>query len=256
MVELNWSADISFSELMEKVGNVPLPPYLKRKAEESDKSRYQTVYSKNEGSVAAPTAGLHFTDEILERLKDKGVQLLPLTLHVGAGTFQPVKSEAMKDHDMHAESFAWKLEDLKLLQNAVVLDKTIVAVGTTSLRALESLTWINPDELDNECFVDQWTPYEEEAPPLHQQLDILIQYLEQQNLSELRGKTQIIIAPGYDLQIARGLVTNFHQPKSTLLLLISAIVGQGWREIYGYAMAKDFRFLSYGDSSLLWLTKA
>jgi S-adenosylmethionine:tRNA ribosyltransferase-isomerase len=253
LVELSWNTDITFAELADQIGNVPLPPYLQREAEESDKERYQTVYSKNEGSVAAPTAGLHFTDEILEELRSKGVTELPITLHVGAGTFQPVKAETMKGHDMHAEEFTVSKTQLLQLHQHIKANKPIVVIGTTSLRALESLYWIHENEPLQNVAVNQWTAYESERTdsPL-QKLESLIGQLESHGLEAIHGKTQIIIAPGYKFRFANGLVTNFHQPKSTLLLLVSALVGQNWKNIYHYALQNNFRFLSYGDSSLLW----
>ncbi|MGB0404525.1 MAG: S-adenosylmethionine:tRNA ribosyltransferase-isomerase [Salibacteraceae bacterium] len=256
VVELSWDATITFSELMELVGNVPLPPYLKRKAEESDKKRYQTVYSKHEGSVAAPTAGLHFTPDILESLKTKGVNFLPLTLHVGAGTFQPVKADKMEDHDMHAEVFSVTKEKLETLREALENNNPIVVVGTTSLRALESLFWGGNGEIQSPLEINQWEPYENtEKPKPIEAVNKLIDYLNTNHLNQIEGKTKIIIAPGYSFQFADALITNFHQPKSTLLLLVSAILDGNWKSVYDFALANDFRFLSYGDSSILWRVK-
>lgn len=257
LVEFTWDAKITFSELMEQMGKVPLPPYIKRKAEEEDKKRYQTVYSKEEGSVAAPTAGLHFTNEVLQKLKVKGINTLPITLHVGAGTFQPVKSETMQDHDMHAEVFTFELEQLEIVKKHLQDNGKIVVVGTTSMRALESLYWLGTkDIIESPVHVSQWIPYEKKSNiNVEKSLDNSISYLKQKGESQLFGKTSIIIAPGYSFRFADGLITNFHQPKSTLLLLVSALIGEKWRNVYQYALENDFRFLSYGDSSLLWKNK-
>lgn len=256
LVSFTWDNNLTFSELMEKAGNVPLPPYLKRKAEESDKQRYQTVYSKHEGSVAAPTAGLHFTPDILESLKTKGVNFLPLTLHVGAGTFQPVKAAKMQDHDMHAEVFSVTKENLETLHEALENKTPVVVVGTTSLRALESLFWGGNGEIQSPLEINQWEPYENtEKPKPIEAVNKLIDYLNTNHLNQIEGKTKIIIAPGYSFQFADALITNFHQPKSTLLLLVSAILAGNWKSAYDYALANDFRFLSYGDSSILWRPK-
>lgn len=250
LVEFVWDSKISFSELMEDLGKVPLPPYIKRKAEESDKLRYQTVYSKEEGSVAAPTAGLHFTNEVLNKIDEKGINRLPITLHVGAGTFQPVKSDTMQDHDMHAEVFSFELEQLKTLKAHLRTGSKIVVVGTTSMRALESLYWIDPNLPPS---VSQWVPYTNEPNTLpHNSVEKLIKSLEKKGEVQLLGKTSIIIAPGYNFKFANALITNFHQPKSTLLLLVAALIGNDWKRVYNYALENDFRFLSYGDSSLLW----
>jgi len=254
LIDLTWSSSISFSELMEQMGKVPLPPYIKRKAEEEDKNRYQTVYSKEEGSVAAPTAGLHFTKEVLHNLTEKGIRTLPITLHVGAGTFQPVKSETMEDHDMHAEVFSFDIEQLEILKKHHEEKGNIVVVGTTSMRALESLYWIGTEtKIENPVHVSQWIPYEgNENISVSNSLDKTISFLRDKKEKSLIGKTSIIIAPGYSFRFANGLITNFHQPKSTLLLLVSALIGEKWRTVYDYALKNDFRFLSYGDSSLLW----
>ena len=254
LVEFEWDSDVSFSELMEELGKVPLPPYIKRKAEEADKQRYQTVYSKEEGSVAAPTAGLHFTKETLNKIDEKGIKRLPITLHVGAGTFQPVKSETMQDHDMHAEVFSFEIEQLKTLGSHIKKGSHLVVVGTTSMRALESLYWIGlQDTLHLPTTVSQWLPYEnkKETSSLTSVENIISQMMEKGE-SQLMGKTSIIIAPSYTFKFANGLITNFHQSKSTLLLLVAALIGKDWKSVYDYALKNDFRFLSYGDSSLLW----
>lgn len=251
-VEFSWDdSTISFAEILDSMGELPIPPYLNRKTEESDKRTYQTVYSKIKGSVAAPTAGLHFTENVLGNLDAKGIERAELTLHVGAGTFYPVKSDSIGGHDMHTEVIEVPLSTLKRIRASL---GKIIAVGTTSVRTLESLYFMGCRVLkgDNEMFVSQWEPYEStyEAGAA-EALDALINYLESKKLEFLHGSTQIIIVPGYKRRIVKGLVTNFHQPKSTLLLLISAFVGDDWRKIYKYAMENGYRFLSYGDSSLL-----
>ncbi|VBB47286.1 S-adenosylmethionine:tRNA ribosyltransferase-isomerase [uncultured Paludibacter sp.] len=258
-IRFSWDDEnISFSEILMAVGELPIPPYLHRKTEENDKKTYQTVYSKIEGSVAAPTAGLHFTPEVFKTLKKKNIETEELTLHVGAGTFQPVKSKDITDHTMHAETISVKLETIKHIQQKL---GNIVAVGTTSVRTLESLYWIGASPLNlrqlTEDFcvmqVKQWEPYQshENIPP-HQSLQNIIDYLEENQLDTLHADTQIMIKPGYDFKIVDAMITNFHQPKSTLLLLVSAFVKGKWKQIYDYALANDFRFLSYGDSSILF----
>lgn len=259
VIELSWQPkSYSFAEVLHHSGFIPLPPYLQRNVEESDKDRYQTIYAANEGSVAAPTAGLHFTDLIFKKLAKKNIQKEFVTLHVGAGTFKPVKAVKMHEHTMHAEFIDVTMEAIQNLLNN--LDKTIVAVGTTSLRTIESLYWlgvritrglINTTE---QMSVLQWEPYETAEPfiPAKAALSNLLEWMEKKALQRIIAKTHILIAPGYDLKIAKGIITNFHQPQSTLLLLVSAIVGQEWRNIYQYAINNDFRFLSYGDGCLLW----
>lgn len=254
IIEFEWDKPVSFSEILEVTGELPIPPYLNRDTEEKDKQTYQTVYSKIDGSVAAPTAGLHFTPEVFDSLKKKGVKTAEITLHVGAGTFKPVKSELISDHVMHAEFISVRKEIIEQLVNH---EGKVIAVGTTSVRTLESLYYIgqtlekekNPSKLK----VPQWQPYEEELKiPVKKALANIISYLEQNELSSLIAETQIIIAPGYVYQIVDGIITNFHQPKSTLLLLVSAFIeGTNWKKIYQYALEKNYRFLSYGDSSLL-----
>ena len=254
LVRFEWSAPMTFGELLEYLGRIPIPPYLNRESEEIDNTRYQTVYSRFEGSVAAPTAGLHFTQPLIEGMRERGFDIAEVTLHVGAGTFLPVKDEDATKHAMHTEHFDVTLATLRKLREN---HGKIVAVGTTSVRTLESLTalaWRIKNGKAYDCeVVGQWELYDipteftgEEA------LDILISYMEQQNLDRLRAMTEIMITPlGYNYRIVRNIVTNFHQPKSTLLLLVSAYVGEDWHRIYDYALAHDFRFLSYGDSSLL-----
>jgi S-adenosylmethionine:tRNA ribosyltransferase-isomerase len=250
---------ISFFDAIEVAGELPLPPYIKRDFEESDKVNYQTIYSKTKGSVAAPTAGLHFTNYVFDKLKEKKINTSELTLHVGAGTFLPVKSEKMIDHKMHSERIFVKKEFLKKLMETVIAKNKVIAVGTTSVRTIESLYWIglkikNGFVLkENEVLVEQWDAYDikENISVLDSLLEI-INYLDSNNLDVIEGETKIIIAPGYKFKFIDGLITNFHQPQSTLLLLISAFVGNDWKNIYDYALKNKFRFLSFGDSSILW----
>lgn len=256
-IRFSWdNPQISFAALLDAVGELPIPPYLNRETEESDKETYQTVYSKVEGSVAAPTAGLHFTEDVLTALKEKCIPCLELTLHVGAGTFKPVKSETIEGHEMHTEFIS---VERSLIVSLAETDRRIIAVGTTSVRTLESLYYIgrtleyNPDAVPEELKVGQWQPYDDTVAEIdyRKALRNIVDYLDRKGLSRLVTATQIIIAPGYTFKIVRGMITNFHQPQSTLLLLVSAFVDGRWREIYDYALSHDFRFLSYGDSSLL-----
>lgn len=252
----SWDCeDYSFSEILEAVGELPIPPYLNRDTEESDKTTYQTVYGKIKGSVAAPTAGLHFSDDVLKVLDDKGIERQEVTLHVGAGTFKPVKSAEIGGHEMHTEYICVKRE---VLESIVAHDAEVVAVGTTSVRTIESLYFIgsklaeNPEIPEEQLHVNQWEPYEKSHTVSPKDaLQNIIDYLDRNNLSSLHTSTQIIIAPGYEYKYVRRLITNFHQPQSTLLLLVSAFLKGHWREVYDYALSNDFRFLSYGDSSLL-----
>ena len=257
-VDFSWDAsDVSWAELLDAVGELPIPPYLNRETQESDKTTYQTVYSKIKGSVAAPTAGLHFTPEVLADIDRHGIDREELTLHVGAGTFKPVKSEEIQDHEMHTEYICVHRQTLeKLIRH----EAKAIAVGTTSVRTLESLYYIGVklektlDLSEEELHVCQWKPYENAvAKPITpiKAIENILAYLDKHGLSALHASTQIIIAPGYEYNIVKMLVTNFHQPQSTLLLLVSAFVHGDWRKIYDYALAHDFRFLSYGDSSLL-----
>ncbi|MCH5329221.1 MAG: S-adenosylmethionine:tRNA ribosyltransferase-isomerase, partial [Coprobacter sp.] len=255
-VEFSWDdASLTFGDILEQSGELPIPPYLNRATEESDKETYQTVYSKISGSVAAPTAGLHFTPEVLAGLDAAGIPRLELTLHVGAGTFKPVKSETIEGHEMHTEFISVGLE---LIERLAATDRRVIAVGTTSVRTLESLYYIGrtlelcPDPDPAELQVQQWQPYggEPEIAP-RRALENIAAYLRRHGLARLVTSTRILIAPGYRFKIVGGIVTNFHQPQSTLLLLVSAFVDGRWREIYDYALAHGFRFLSYGDSSLL-----
>ncbi len=265
VVEFTWDpGDISFAEIIDKAGNTPLPPYIKRKAEESDTQKYQTIYSAHAGSVAAPTAGLHFTKEIFESFKAKEIHTGFVTLHVGAGTFKPVKAERMEDHIMHAE---WIDVSSGFLKKLVYnLNNDIICVGTTSVRTIESLYWmglktlINPSITLEDLSLHQWDVYEDEFENTEASaqscINALLAYLSDKKMERLFIQTQIIIAPGYEFKIAKGMVTNFHQPKSTLLLLVSAMIGQNWKKVYEYALAHDFRFLSYGDGCLIRLKKA
>lgn len=266
-VDFQWNDDkVTFAELLDAVGELPIPPYLNRKTEESDKTTYQTVYSKIKGSVAAPTAGLHFTDQVLADLDAKGIVRNEVTLHVGAGTFKPVKTEEIAGHNMHSEYIVVHRRTFELLLQH---DCKAVAVGTTSVRTLESLYYIgvklaqNPAASEADLHVNQWEPYDlplndeglvlVEGKPVSvaESIQHILDYLDANNLEALHTSTQIIIAPGYDYKIVKLLVTNFHQPKSTLLLLVSAFLKGDWRKVYDYALSHDFRFLSYGDSCLL-----
>ena len=256
---LTSNQNISFAEILDAVGELPIPPYLNRKTEESDKTTYQTVYSRIKGSVAAPTAGLHFTDEVLDGLRAKGVQTAEVTLHVGAGTFQPVKVANANDHTMHTEIIA---VPRATIQTLIANLGHVVAVGTTSMRTLESLYFLGaqlyalcstPDTPHAALSVAQFEPYEREYTLTTQQaLQAIVDYLDSTNQDVLHAETQIMIKPGYQFHVVDQLITNFHQPKSTLLLLVSAFVGGDWNTIYDYALAHDFRFLSYGDSSILF----
>jgi len=271
LIQFEWDNEVqSFAEVLEAVGNIPLPPYFNRAVESNDKERYQTVYAVAEGSVAAPTAGLHFTPALFKTLLEKNIIKEFVTLHVGAGTFKPVKAARMEDHEMHAEFIDVRTSFIQMLRdNFIKQEQKIIAVGTTSLRTLESLYWIGakiiaakiiansaPLTLDN-LVVEQWDPYElmpqNELPSTTAALDALCSWLEQNKLERLLTKTQIIIAPGYRFKIVDGLITNFHQPQSTLLLLVAAITNGNWKPIYQYALENNFRFLSYGDGCLIWL---
>ena len=254
-VRFSWDGCVSFAELLEAAGELPIPPYLNRRTEESDTRTYQTVYSKIKGSVAAPTAGLHFTPAVLEALTTVGVEREEVTLHVGAGTFKPVKSELIADHEMHEEYIEVRKA---LIEKIVAAGGEAVAVGTTSVRTLESLYFLgelvaeNPSVTQDELHVNQWTPYNREhSLTTVDSLKALLEWMERNGLDRVHSHTQIMIAPGYKYRIVKAIVTNFHQPKSTLLLLVSAFVDGDWRTIYDYALANGFRFLSYGDSSLL-----
>jgi S-adenosylmethionine:tRNA ribosyltransferase-isomerase len=256
LIRFSWNnSNVEFSRIIEAAGSLPIPPYLNRETEQSDLERYQTVYSKIKGSVAAPTAGLHFTEKVFDQLLAYGHQRAELTLHVGAGTFQPVKSETISGHEMHSEHLYVNRD---FLQKLIDHPGKKIAVGTTSVRTLESLYWlglqvfVNPEiDMDN-LNVSQWEAYENDGAhlSLHKALQGLIDALDRNRLDHLSASTQIIIAPGYKFRIVDGLITNFHQPQSTLLLLISAYLGNDWRKIYSHAMENNYRFLSYGDSNL------
>jgi S-adenosylmethionine:tRNA ribosyltransferase-isomerase len=255
-VEFSWSdEEIAFVDLVEACGETPLPPYLNRKAEEEDKSRYQTVYSEKEGAVAAPTAGLHFTEEIFSGLRKKGIQEAALTLHVSAGTFQPIKVETVEEHPMHSEQMEIKLETIeKLLKH----EGKIVAVGTTSVRTLESMYWFGVQLLENRggiFQIEKLAPYtrRETLPTRKEALEAIVKEMNAKSVDSLLGTTEIFLFPGYQFQLVDGLITNFHQPGSTLVLLIAALLGKDWKMVYQEALANNYRFLSYGDSSLLWV---
>ncbi len=255
LIRFEWNNDkLCFADILEQYGELPIPPYLNRKTEEKDKVTYQTIYSKINGSVAAPTAGLHFTPAVFDSLKEKNIIREEVTLHVGAGTFKPVKSETIENHEMHTELISANKKTIELL---LQYTGKVYAVGTTSVRTLESLYYIgvilekNPDP---ELFeISQWMPYQEENNNIstRKALENIIQYLNKKQLQTVTAHTRIMIAPGYTFKIMDGIITNFHQPKSTLLLLISAFTGENWKKIYDYALRNDFRFLSYGDSCLL-----
>lgn len=265
-VDFAWdNPQVSFAEILDAVGELPIPPYLNRETQDSDKTTYQTVYSKIKGSVAAPTAGLHFTDKVLAAIDAAGVRREELTLHVGAGTFKPVKSEEIDGHTMHTEYVCVRRDTLQTLLD---YDCCAIAVGTTSVRTLESLYYMgvkleaNPDAAEEDLHVCQWEPYEKaDGTPVggnlidgitpQKAISNIIAWLDKNNFKTLHSSTQIIIAPGYEYKIVKVLVTNFHQPQSTLLLLVSAFLKGDWRNVYDYALSHDFRFLSYGDSSIL-----
>lgn len=252
IVNFHWTpADVSFAEVVRVMGVTPLPPYIKREADKTDLERYQTVYSHYEGAVAAPTAGLHFTDKVLSAIKEKGIETDFLTLHVSAGTFQPVKVDNAVEHEMHAEQVIVTKKNMENLLN----EKPVVAVGTTSVRTLESLYWygvkliLNPRE---EFLINQFDPYE--LPPIYtkkEAFEAVVRKMIEESLETISGKTSIYILPGYSFKVCNALITNFHQPGSTLMLLVAAFIGEDWKKIYQQALDNDYRFLSYGDSSLL-----
>ena len=252
IVEFSWKNGAPFSQVLEVCGSIPIPPYLNRDTEEVDLERYQTLYARFRGSVAAPTAGLHFTEGVLQEIRDKGIDTDTVCLHVGAGTFLPVKSSLVAEHNMHREPF---VVTLSLLEKLIARKGKVVAVGTTSVRTLESLYYVGVSCIENGHPEDvrQWAPYEREyAYSVEESLAAIVNYLKSNGLDELKVGTRIIIVPGFTFRIVDMLVTNFHQPQSTLLLLISAFVGGDWRNIYDFALENDYRFLSYGDSSLLF----
>ena len=257
-IDFEWDNErVNFAEILDEMGELPIPPYLNRETQESDKTTYQTVYSKIKGSVAAPTAGLHFTERVLKDVDARGIEREEVTLHVGAGTFKPVKSDTIGEHPMHTEYIAVRRHTLERL---LAHNCEVIAVGTTSVRTLESLYYMglkvvqNPDIREEELHVNQWEPYEEgrcKMEDVRSVIQALLDWMIRKELTVLHSSTQIIIAPGYTYHIVKMLITNFHQPQSTLLLLVSAFVKGDWHKIYDYALTHDFRFLSYGDSSLL-----
>jgi S-adenosylmethionine:tRNA ribosyltransferase-isomerase len=267
IIEFTWTpSELSFAVLLHEAGLIPLPPYIKREPDADDKTRYQTVYASVDGSVAAPTAGLHFTRHVLEQLKKKNIQTEYVTLHVGAGTFKPVKTETIGEHEMHAEFIQVNAEIIEKLIEAVDPPsprvqpaKQIIAVGTTSFRTIESLYWMgikvihNPDIQPNELSLLQWEAYHLPITGIQapHALNALLKWMKKNELAALTAKTQLLVVPGYTLRLVNVLVTNFHQPQSTLLLLVAAVAGPGWKDIYDYAMQHDFRFLSYGDGCLI-----
>ena len=255
-VEFSWNdADIAFVDLVEASGEIPLPPYLNRKPEAEDRDRYQTVYSKKEGAVAAPTAGLHFTAEVFDQLRKKGIREAQVTLHVSAGTFQPIKVDNVLEHPMHSEQIQINRETIvQLLENS----GTTVAVGTTSVRTLESLYWFGVKLIEGkgeDFFISKLFAYEKRktTPSRTESLQAILDWMDSCQKESILGQTEIFIFPGYTFRMIEGLITNFHQPGSTLVLLIATILGEDWKKVYGEALEKDYRFLSYGDSSLLWL---
>ncbi|UAY51904.1 S-adenosylmethionine:tRNA ribosyltransferase-isomerase [Ferruginibacter albus] len=262
VTEFSWQpVHFSFVEIIQQIGETPLPPYIKRKPEEGDKERYQTIYALYQGSVAAPTAGLHFTKEIFSSLVQKNIATDYATLHVGAGTFKPVKAALMEGHEMHSE---WIDVTMHTIKNMIAnVNHTVVAVGTTSLRTIESLYWLGvktilyPEIIPADLTIYQWDVYEsplsESTYQVEEALSSLLQWMEKNSKEHLITSTQILIAPGYQFRIAKAIITNFHQPNSTLLLLVAAAVGNYWKNIYNYALQNDFRFLSYGDGSLLFI---
>ena len=262
IVELSWNPETyCFAEIIDVAGDIPLPPYIKRTTEETDHSRYQTVYAKQEGSVAAPTAGLHFSEKTLSDLSKKNIAVEYVTLHVGAGTFKPVKAETMNGHEMHTE---WIDVDKKTINEIINHSGMITAVGTTSLRTLETLYWlgvktiIQPDI--EKLFLGQWDIYDEglieKKYSAGEALTALIDWLEKNNSNKVFTQTQLLITPGYKFKVAKALITNFHQPQSTLLLLVAAAIGDNWKTCYEYALKNNFRFLSYGDTSLLFMAES
>lgn len=262
IVRLNWSEKISLAEVLDEIGKIPLPPYIKRTANQEDKLRYQTVFANNPGSVAAPTAGLHFTNEIIDKLQQKGVKFSTLTLHVGAGTFKPINSENISDHDMHSELIIIEKSLIQDIRDFLASSKNnIISVGTTATRSLETLYWIacktylGKFSHKNDLLLDQWESFELAKLTLPTKLEAfesLVKYMESNNLSQIIGKTKLLILPGYQFRLIYGLFTNFHAPDSTLILLVATFLGQNfWKNIYDHALNSNYRFLSYGDSSLL-----
>lgn len=255
LVQFTWESGSTFGEMLALHGHVPLPPYMKRKEDADDPLRYNTVFAERDGSVAAPTASLHFTPGVLRSLQDRSVPLAKVTLHVGAGTFLPVKAERMEGHAMHTEQVRVPRATVELLRDALGRSP-IVPVGTTALRTIESLCWFGDDLLEGRSIrgmdVQQWRPYDQAAKDTSASLEAVLRWMHESNADEVTGRTAVMIAPGYTFRLADGLVTNFHQPGSTLLLLVAALIGEDWRALYDHALANGYRFLSYGDGSLLW----
>lgn len=267
LVQISWSPEnYSLATILAAAGQVPLPPYIRRRASDSDEYRYQTLFACQDGSVAAPTAGLHFSEQLMEDLKSKSMQRLFVTLHVSAGTFKPVKVDRMQDHHMHAEQFVVQKETIEKLLNRG--SEPVVAVGTTSCRTLESLFWLGKTiaQGHEHLTVHQWEPYEllpdagsnMEALTFTagQALEAILDFMKKRKLNQITGSTSLLIAPGYQFKIVSGIITNFHLPNSTLLLLVAAFIGNDWRKVYDYALSHDFRFLSYGDANLIWRTQS
>ena len=256
-IEISWqNSDFSFAEIVKASGQMPLPPYLNRETEQEDSDSYQTVYARNDGAVAAPTAGLHFTENVLKNLSERGITQTEITLHVGAGTFQPVKVRNVVEHHMHSEQIVFNLKEIEELLHASA--KKIIPVGTTSMRSLESLYWYGvkllKEGLHAPFQIDKLYPYQFEEnvlPDRYEAFEMILRKVKSQESQQLVGQTEIFILPGYKFRVCEGIITNFHQPKSTLLLLISALIGEKWKEVYDFALQNEFRFLSYGDSSLL-----
>ncbi|MBC7391245.1 MAG: S-adenosylmethionine:tRNA ribosyltransferase-isomerase [Opitutaceae bacterium] len=248
-IRFSWTGELTFLEVLELAGNIPLPPYMNRMADEDDNIRYQTVYAKSPGSVAAPTAGLHFTDKVLDEIKIKGVEISYITLHVGAGTFKPIKSSTISGHKMHEETFEVSASFLTELHH----NDFVIPVGTTSLRTLESICILGDkvSKGDFSMIINQWDGFSENVQPAKKSISSLLLWMKQNEKEIITVKTSILIVPGYRFRICKGLVTNFHQPESTLILLVAAFLGENWKKVYDYALENDFRFLSYGDSSIL-----
>ena len=249
-VTFKWEKDITFSDLLTEIGKIPLPPYINREVDEDDQERYQTVYSKVKGAVAAPTAGLHFTKQVINEITQKGILTDYVTLHVSAGTFQPIKSENISDHPMHNEQIWIAKENVQNLINA----KKIIAVGTTSMRTIESLYWFGVKLLnkESEFFIDKNDPYRYESVDRNEALEAVLDFMVHSGLEKIGGHTEIFIYPGYKFQMSDGLITNYHLPGSTLILLVAAFIGEDWKKVYQSALQENYRFLSYGDSSLLF----
>ncbi len=255
IVDFSWNhQDLTFADVLSHIGHVPLPPYLKRKDEESDKEDYQTVYAHQEGSVAAPTAGLHFSEKTFQQLADKEIKTCFVTLHVGAGTFKPVSTETISEHVMHTEQICLQKEKIQELLDSI--DKQIMCVGTTSVRTIESLYWhgvkiLKNNHIYSDLDVKQWDPYQEECTiSAKESLQAILDSMNKDNKDVLLGQTQLMIVPGYSFRIVDSMITNFHQPKSTLLLLVSAMIGDSWKSVYQFALENNYRFLSFGDACM------